>query len=85
MAVMRAVAYCRFSSDGQREESIEAQVRAITEFAERNGYALHKVYADRGISATTDNRAEFQRMIDDAKHNKFDVIIVHKLDRFARN
>lgn len=85
MATMRAVAYCRFLSDGQREESIEAQVRAITEYAERNGYALHKVYADRGISGTTDNRAEFQRMIDDAKHNKFDVIIVHKLDRFARN
>lgn len=85
MAAMRAVAYCRFSSDGQREESIEAQIRAITEYAERNGYALHKVYADRGISGTTDNRAEFQRMIDDAKHKKFDVVIVHKLDRFARN
>ena len=69
MAVMRAVAYVRFSSDGQREESIEAQVRAITEYAERNGYALQKVYADRGISGTTDNRAEFQHMIDDAKHN----------------
>lgn len=85
MAVMRAVAYCRFSSDGQREESIEAQVRAITEYAECSGYALYKVYADRGISGTTDNRAEFQRMIDDAKHKKFDVVIVHKLDRFARN
>lgn len=85
MAIMRAVAYCRFSSDGQREESIEAQIRAITEYAERSGYALHKVYADRGISGTTDNRAEFQRMIDDAKHKKFDVVIVHKLDRFARN
>ncbi len=85
MVVTRAVAYVRFSSDGQREESIEAQVRAITEFAEHNGYALHKVYADRGISGTTDNRAEFQHMIDDAKHRKFDIIIVHKLDRFARN
>lgn len=85
MADLRAVAYVRFSSDGQREESIEAQLRAIKEFAEHDGYALHKVYADRGISGTTDNRAEFQRMIEDARNKKFDVILVHKLDRFARN
>jgi len=83
--VIRAVAYARFSTDGQREESIEAQVRAIKEYAERNGYALHKIYADRGISGTTDNRPEFLRMIEDAKSGDFDAIIVHKLDRFTRN
>lgn len=83
--ILKAVAYARFSSDNQREESIEAQVRAIKEYAERNGYALHKIYADRGVSGTTDNRPEFQRMIDDAKNRVFDVVIVHKLDRFARN
>ena len=83
--VLRAVAYARYSSDGQREESIEAQVRAIKEFAKHNGYALQKIYADRGISGTTDNRPQFQSMIDDAKTKHFDVIIVHKLDRFARN
>ncbi len=86
MAVnLRAVAYTRFSSDGQREESIEAQVRAISEFAERNGYALHHIYTDRALSGTSDNRPDFQRMIDDAKTGAFDVILVHKLDRFARN
>ncbi len=83
--VLKAVAYARFSSDLQREESIEAQVRAIKEFAEKNGYALQKVYADRGISGTTDKRPEFQHMIDDAKNGKFDVVIVHKFDRFARS
>lgn len=83
---MRAVAYCRFSSEGQREESIEAQVRAITEYAERNGYALQKVYADRGITGTsTVNRTEFNSMMYDAQNGCFDAIIVHKLDRFARN
>ena len=81
----RALAYARYSSDGQREESIDAQIRAIQEYAKRSGYTLQKVYADRGISGTTDNRAEFQNMIDDARKGKFDVIIVHKLDRFARN
>ena len=81
----RAVAYTRFSTDMQREESIEAQVRAIKEFTDKQGYALLKTYADRGISGTTDNRPEFQKMFDDAKKGLFDVIIVHKLDRFARN
>lgn len=85
MALLKAVAYARFSSDLQREESIEAQIRAIKAFAEQNGYTLLKVYADRGISGTTDNRPQFQLMIDDAKSEHFDAIIVHKLDRFARN
>ncbi len=83
--ILRAVGYTRFSSDGQREESIEAQIRAITDYAERNGYALHTIYTDRALSGTTDNRPDFIRMIDDAKSGAFDVIIVHKLDRFARN
>lgn len=82
---IRAVAYTRFSSDMQREESIEAQLRAIKDFAAKYGYALLQNYADRGISGTTDNRPEFQRMLDDAKKDLFDVVIVHKLDRFARN
>lgn len=80
-----AVAYARYSSDGQRDESIDAQVRAIKSFAERESYALIHVYADRGISGTSDNREEFQRMIEDAKNGDFQVVIVHKLDRFARN
>ena len=85
VALLKAVAYARFSSDLQREESIEAQVRAIKAFAEQNGYTLLKTYVDRGISGTTDNRPQFQNMIDDAKSGRFEAIIVHKLDRFARN
>ena len=84
MAV-NAVAYARYSSDGQRDESIDAQVRAITSFAEREGYALIQVYADRGISGTSSDRPEFQQMIEDAQNSDFQVVIVHKLDRFARN
>lgn len=81
----RAAAYTRFSSDMQREESIEAQLRAIEEFAEKQGFELIATYADRGISGTTDNRPQFQRMIEDSKHGDFDIVLVHKLDRFARN
>lgn len=85
MAMLQAVAYTRFSSDMQREESIEAQVRAINEYCDKHGYVLRKIYADRGISGTTDNRPEFQAMIEDVKKGGISAVIVHKYDRFARN
>lgn len=82
---LRAVAYARFSSDLQREESIDAQVRAIREFAGANGMALVDTYVDKAYSATTDQRPAFQQMIADSRKRQFDVVLVHKLDRFARN
>lgn len=82
---MKAVIYARYSSDSQREESIEGQIRECTAFAEKNGMTVLKHYIDRAYSAKTDNRPEFQRMICDSKEKLFDVILVWKLDRFARN
>jgi DNA invertase Pin-like site-specific DNA recombinase len=82
---MRGVIYARYSSDNQREESIEGQIRENTAYAERNGITIVGHYIDRAYSAKTDNRPEFQRMIKDSARRGFDVIIVWKLDRFARN
>ena len=82
---MKAVIYARYSSDSQREESIEGQIRECTEYAKFNGITIIRSYIDRALSAKTDNRPEFQRMIKDSAKNVFDVIIVWKLDRFARN
>ena len=62
-SVIRAAAYARFSSDHQREESIEAQLRAIREYAEKNDVVIVAEYCDRAKSATTDQRPEFLRMI----------------------
>lgn len=81
----RAVAYARFSSDMQREESIEAQLIAIKTYAESNGYVVIKAYIDKAITGTTDNRPEFRRMMLDARNQEFDTVIVHKFDRFARD
>ena len=81
----RAIAYARFSSDLQREESIDAQLRAIRKYCDENGFVLLATYADKGISGTSDNRPEFQRMISAATKGDVDAVIVHKLDRFARN
>ena len=82
---MKAVIYARYSSDSQREESIEGQLRECTAFAEKNGMTVLRHYIDRAFSAKTDNRPEFQNMIKDSSRKLFDVVIVWKLDRFARN
>ena len=71
--------------DNQREESIEGQIRECTAYAEKNGITIVKHYIDRAISAKTDNRPEFQQMIKDSDKKLFDIVLVWKLDRFARN
>lgn len=82
---MKAVIYARYSSDNQREESIEGQLRECKEYAQRNGILVLQSYIDRALSAKTDNRPEFQRMIRDSAKGLFDTVLVWKLDRFARN
>lgn len=82
---MTAVIYARYSSDNQREESIEGQIRECTEYAKQNGITILRHYIDRAFSAKTDNRPEFQNMIKDSSKKLFDCILVWKLDRFARD
>ena len=82
---MNGVIYARYSSDNQREESIEGQLRECQAFAEKNDITILNTYIDRAFSAKTDNRPEFQHMIADSKKEMFDVVLVWKYDRFARN
>ena len=82
---MKAVIYARYSCDHQREESIEGQLRECRAFADKKGITVLDVYIDRAMSAKTDNRPQFQKMIKDSGKGLFDAIIVWKLDRFARN
>lgn len=60
---MKAVIYARYSSDNQREESIEGQLRECKEYADKNGITILCSYIDRALSAKTDNRPEFQKMV----------------------
>lgn len=85
MPITYVVAYARFSSDNQREESIDAQLRAIRSYCDQKGYVLLDSYVDEARSATTDDRPSFQRMVRDAAAGNFSAVIVHKLDRFSRN
>ncbi len=85
MNLKRAVIYARFSSDNQNIESIEAQENACIKYIEDHGMILIETYSDMAYSGTTSNRPKFREMIEDAKKRKFDFVIVHKYDRFARN
>lgn len=82
---MNGVIYARFSSDHQREESIEGQIRVCKEYAQKQGITVLKEYCDRAISGKTDKRPSFQQMIKDSDSRLFQIVIVYSLDRFARN
>lgn len=81
-----AAIYARYSSDRQRDESIEDQVRVCRAEAERNGDEVAAVYADHAISGTdAEHRPQFQRMVADSAEAPWEVVYVYKVDRFARN
>lgn len=80
-----AVAYARYSSSGQREESIEGQLREIHAFAEQHGFRIIKEYTDKALTGRTDRRPDFQRMVADSSKHQFQAVIVWKTDRFSRN
>ena len=80
-----AVIYARYSSHNQREESIDAQVRACEEYAAKHGLQVVQVYQDSAKSGTNADREQFQRMIEDSGKGLFRVLLIHKLDRFSRD
>ena len=82
---VKAVIYARYSSDRQREESIEGQLRVCEDYASRNNITILHTYADRAMTGRSDQRPEFQMMVRDAATMAFDIVLVYKLNRFARN
>lgn len=83
--INKAALYARYSSDNQRSESIDAQIRAMEHYCQQHHILIVETYIDEAKSATTDHRPSFQKMIADSKYHQFNIILVHKLDRFARN
>lgn len=84
---MNIAAYCRVSTDKEDQlNSLDAQKRFFTEFTEKNGHTLVRLYADEGISGTKiKNRKEFLRLLKDAESGLFDMVVVKDISRFARN
>lgn len=81
----RAAIYARFSSDSQRDESIEIQVEHCTAFIGSRGWEVARVYTDYGVSGTTDARPGFQAAVADGEAGAYDILVYLKNDRFARN
>lgn len=84
---MRAIQYDRVSTDEQAKEgySIETQHTLNTKFIESQGWTLIDSYVDDGYSAKNLKRPEMQRLIEDAKAKRFDVVVFYKLDRLVRS
>jgi site-specific DNA recombinase len=80
-----AVVYARFSSHNQREESIDAQIRACNEYAKRKKLEIVKYYTDSAKTGTNADRKGFQEMIEDSGKGLFKYLIIHKIDRFSRD
>lgn len=85
---MKAVIYARVSSERQDVDlSISAQLRALREYATKNGYIVVREFVDEAESGKTSDRPEFREMIAQARRSEkpFDIILVWKYSRFARN
>ncbi len=83
---IRAAIYTRVSKEEQVEgHSLGAQRNVCLEFAQKRGWNVVNIYEDPGFSAKDVKRPAFQRMMLDAENNFFDVVLVHKLDRFSRS
>lgn len=87
VTTMNIAAYCRVSTDkADQLNSLEAQKEFFSEYTKRTGDTLVRLYADEGISETKiKNRKEFFRMMSDAEHGLFDIVVVKDISRFARN
>ncbi len=85
--MLRAVIYARFSSDQQDSATIATQIAECSAKAQALGAIVVKTFADEAQSGTGDDREQFRAMLQEArqKPRPWDVVIVRKFDRFARN
>lgn len=80
--------YLRLSQEDERQGesvSIENQRTMLRKYAQEHGFKIYDEYIDDGISGTTFNRPEVQRLLDDAKSGIINTILVKDLSRFGRN
>ncbi len=82
---MKVAIYARYSSENQREASIEDQFRICREFARKQGWTIAGEYSDHAISGATLMRPGFQAMMAEALRGKVDVVLAEALDRFSRD
>jgi site-specific DNA recombinase len=82
---VRAGAYARYSSDSQRDASIDDQVRICRAEVERNGWDLVEVYADAALSGVSTLRPGYQKLLQDASAGTLEVVVAESLDGLSRD
>src|SRR5215510_9292802 len=85
---IRAALYARVSSEEQREkQTIQTQIEAGRQYCQQHGLSLVKLYQDDGVSGTVPfkKREGGKHLLDDARHQHFNTVVVYKIDRLGRN
>ena len=81
----RVVLYARYSSDNQRDASIEDQLRQCREYADRQGWTVVDSYSDRAVSGASLIRPGIQELLSDVQAGRFDMVLSEALDRISRD
>ncbi|HRJ13158.1 MAG TPA: recombinase family protein, partial [Alphaproteobacteria bacterium] len=82
---MRVAIYARYSSDNQRDASIEDQIRICREHARHQGWQVVETFADHAISGASFLRPEYQRMLELARKGVFEIVLAEAMDRLSRD
>ena len=82
---MRAAIYARYSSDNQREASIDDQAHICRRLIDDHGWTAVKLYADQGLSGSSHLRPSYQNMMMDARNGQFDILVAESIDRLSRD
>ncbi len=83
--MIRTAIYARYSSDQQRDASIEDQIRVCRERAEREGWTVVNCYTDHAISGASLMRPGIQMLMQHGAANQFDIVLAEDLDRLSRD
>ncbi len=81
---MKATIYARVSTANSGQDP-EVQLRELREYCQRRGWEIASEFRDVGVSGSKDSRPQLNRLMADAKRRRFDAVVVHRFDRFARS
>ncbi|MFC5738826.1 recombinase family protein, partial [Sinirhodobacter huangdaonensis] len=82
---LRAAIYARYSSDNQREASLDDQIRICRRLIAERGWIIAEVYSDAAISGASLLRPGYQKLQQDALRGRIDVVVAESIDRISRD
>ncbi|WP_313352172.1 recombinase family protein [Paracoccus sp. (in: a-proteobacteria)] len=82
---LRAAIYARYSSDNQREASLEDQIRICRRLIAQKDWIIAEIYSDAAISGASLLRPGYQKLQDDARRGRINVVVAESLDRISRD